>query len=61
MDPIEIRRRNALQPGARTVNGQLVPSTALVACLDSVERLSGWKERWNKMPFGRGLGVACSM
>lgn len=61
LDPIQIRRKNALQSGQRTVNGQLVPSTGLNACLDAVERSSGWRERHGKLPYGRGLGVACSM
>ncbi|MFN7144412.1 MAG: xanthine dehydrogenase family protein molybdopterin-binding subunit, partial [Myxococcota bacterium] len=61
LDPIEIRRRNALKPGDRTVNGQLVPSTGLGACLDAVERASNWRERKGNLGYGRGLGVACSM
>ena len=61
IDPIDVRRRNALKPGDRTVNGQLVPSTGLGACLDAVERASGWKERKGKLGYGRGLGVASSM
>lgn len=61
MDPIELRRRNALRSGQETVNGQTVPSLGLVECLDRVERLSGWKERRGRLPYGKGLGVACSM
>ena len=61
MDPMEIRRRNALASGTDTVNGQHVPSTGLVECLDSVARQSGWSDRHGKLPYGRGLGVACSM
>jgi 4-hydroxybenzoyl-CoA reductase subunit alpha len=61
LDPIEIRRRNAMRSGDRTVNGQLVPSCGIEACLDAVERASGWKERRGKLPYGRGLGVATSM
>lgn len=61
IDPIEIRRRNALKSGDRTVNGQLVPSTGVGACLDAVARASGWTERRGKLGYGRGLGVATSM
>ncbi len=61
IDPIELRRRNAMVSGERTVNGQLLPSTGLRECLDVVERDSEWRERHGKLPFGRGLGVACSM
>ena len=61
IDPIEIRRRNALQSGTETVNGQHVPSTALGACLDSVSNASDWENRHGKSAEGVGLGVACSM
>jgi len=61
LDPMAIRRRNALKPGDVTVNGQTVPSTGLPECLDVVAEASGWSERWGKLPYGRGLGVACSM
>ncbi len=61
IDPMEIRRRNAMKPGDSTVNGLVLPSTALLQCLDSVERASGWKDRRGQLGRGRGLGVACSM
>jgi len=61
MDPIAFRRKNAMSSGETTVNGQFVPSTGLDECLDSVARTSGWDERHGELPFGKGLGVACSM
>jgi 4-hydroxybenzoyl-CoA reductase alpha subunit len=61
IDEIEIRRRNAMVSGGTTVNGQVVPSTALRECLDAVELASGWKDRKGKLGRGRGLGVATSM
>jgi 4-hydroxybenzoyl-CoA reductase subunit alpha len=32
----------------------------LGACIDKVVDASGWRERRGKLPFGRGLGLACS-
>jgi len=61
IDPIEIRRRNALKSGTETVNGLYVPSTALSACLDAVSTASGWDTRHGSSTHGSGLGVACSM
>ncbi|MEL6343426.1 MAG: molybdopterin-dependent oxidoreductase [Myxococcota bacterium] len=61
MDPIEIRRKNALSNGQETVNGLVVPSTGLLACLDAVSEGSRWTQRWGRLPLGKGLGVACSM
>jgi 4-hydroxybenzoyl-CoA reductase alpha subunit len=61
VDPIELRRRNDLGPQKTTVNGQTVTSNGFLDCLKLVEDASGWKERYGKLPFGRGLGVAGSM
>jgi len=61
IDPIELRRINFLGEHTQTVNGQRITSNGFMQCLDLVERASGWKERYGKLPRGRGLGVAGSM
>jgi 4-hydroxybenzoyl-CoA reductase alpha subunit len=61
MDPIEVRRVNALGADCRTVNGMRITSNGFLACLDAVERASGWKEKFRRLPYGRGVGVAGSM
>jgi 4-hydroxybenzoyl-CoA reductase subunit alpha len=61
LDPIEIRRRNAIESGETTVNGMVVGSCGIRACLDAVEAASGWKERYGNLPPNVGLGVATSM
>jgi len=58
--PIELRRRNLIEPGKRTINGMRVTSSGIVECLNRVERSSQWQERRGKLPYGRGLGVATS-
>ncbi len=60
MDPIELRRRNALGSEVTTINGQRIGSNGFRDCLDAVERASGWREKFGKLPFGRGVGVAGS-
>lgn len=59
--PIELRRRNDLGPDSVTNNGQRIGTNGFLACLDAVEKASGWSSRWNQLPFGHGLGVAGSM
>jgi 4-hydroxybenzoyl-CoA reductase subunit alpha len=61
MDPVDIRRVNAMKGGETTVNGQTIPSTGILACLDSVVTASDWEKRRGKLPEGRGQGVAISM
>ena len=60
VDPMEMRRRNFIGANTRTVNELRITSNGFLECLDAVERASGWKERFRRLPFGRGLGVAGS-
>ncbi len=60
IDPIELRRRNLILPGERTVNELLIQSTGFAECLDRVESASGWRGKHGKLPYGRGVGVAGS-
>ncbi len=60
MDPVEIRRRNLLQPPCVTVNGLRVQSYGLPECIEKVVERSGWNDRKGALPRGRGLGIACS-
>jgi 4-hydroxybenzoyl-CoA reductase subunit alpha len=60
LDPIELRRRNFLGENVRTINEFVVGSNGFPECLDKVEEASKWKERYGKLPYGRGIGVAGS-
>ena len=60
IDPIALRRKNAVGAETTTLNGMRVTSNGYLECLDAVERASGWKERRGKLGPGRGLGVASS-
>ena len=57
IDPVEIRRRNAMTPNTKTVNEMDVGSCEFRATLDAVERKSDWKEKYGKLPKGKGIGV----
>jgi CO/xanthine dehydrogenase Mo-binding subunit len=60
LDPAEMRKR-ILQPAESvTANWLRIGSMGLGRCIDAVVGASGWKERYRKLPFGRGLGIACS-
>ncbi|HZO16247.1 MAG TPA: molybdopterin cofactor-binding domain-containing protein, partial [Polyangiaceae bacterium] len=60
IDPIALRRKNAVGANTETINGLRVTSNGFRECLDAVEEASGWQERRGKLPFGHGLGVAGS-
>lgn len=60
LDPIELRRRNLIEPNSTTMNSLRVTSCGLKECLEKVTEASGWHERRDKLPSGKGLGVAVS-
>ncbi len=60
IDPIELRRRNAIGSGTRTVNELRVTSNGFLECLAAVEAASDWKAKHGRLPYGRGVGVAGS-
>jgi CO/xanthine dehydrogenase Mo-binding subunit len=53
IDPVELRRRNLIEPYTRTVNGLRVTSCALDECLDQIVQRSGWKEFRSAQEYGR--------
>ncbi len=60
IDPIELRRRNFIGADTRTINEFQIGSNGFLECLEKVETASQWKERYAKMGYGKGLGVAGS-
>ena len=59
-DPLEVRRRNLLKAPCITANSLRVTSYGLPECIEKVFERSGWKEKKGKLPYGKGVGVACS-
>jgi CO/xanthine dehydrogenase Mo-binding subunit len=62
IDPIEMRRRNLLQDGDSWFIGPKIASNGLAACIDAVEKASGWATRPQKSAVpgklrGRGMAV----
>jgi 4-hydroxybenzoyl-CoA reductase subunit alpha len=60
IDPAELRLRNLQPPDSVTANWLRIGTIGLRECIDAVVAGSGWKERYGKLPEGRGLGLACS-
>ena len=59
IDPIEIRRRNAMTPNTMTVNEMDVGSCEYLATLDAACEKSKWTQKYGKLPQGKGIGVGC--
>ncbi|HJY87545.1 MAG TPA: 4-hydroxybenzoyl-CoA reductase subunit alpha [Candidatus Acidoferrales bacterium] len=60
LDPAEVRRRNLLKAPCLTANGLRVTSYGLPECIEKVVERSGWAAKKGRLPFGRGVGLACS-
>jgi 4-hydroxybenzoyl-CoA reductase subunit alpha len=59
IDPAELRLKNLAEPGSITANWLRLSTVGLGRCIEAVVEGSGWKERYGKLPYGRGLGLAC--
>ena len=60
LDPAEMRRRMLQPPNSVTANWLAIGSMGLGECIDAVVGASGWANKFRKLPFGRGVGIACS-
>jgi 4-hydroxybenzoyl-CoA reductase alpha subunit len=60
IDPAEFRLRIVAPPDSLTANYMRVTTIGLAECIRRVVDRSGWKEKFRKLPLGRGVGLACS-
>jgi len=59
IDPADLRLNNLAKPDTVTANWLRVGTMGLRQCIEAVVDGSGWRERYGKLPHGRGLGLAC--
>src|SRR2546423_841755 len=60
IDPAELRLKNLVPPNSLTANFLTIRTIGLQRCIERVVEASGWKDKFRKLPFGRGVGLACS-
>src|ERR1041385_725373 len=66
IDPVDIRRQNLVKPNTVTANYLRIGSMGLGECIDRIVAGSDWKNRFSwdvqnrKLPYGKGIGIACS-
>ena len=60
VDPAEFRLRIVVPPDSLTANYMRVKTIGLADCIRSVVDRSQWKDKFRKLPTGRGVGLACS-
>jgi 4-hydroxybenzoyl-CoA reductase alpha subunit len=60
LDPAQMRRRHLAQPNSLTANYLRIGSMGLDKCIDKIVEASDWKSKFRKLPYGKGIGIACS-
>ena len=60
IDPAELRLRIVEAPNAVTANFLRLGTVNLSECIRRVVKISDWKNKFRKLPEGRGVGIACS-
>ena len=60
LDPAELRLKHLVPANSLTANWLRVGTMGLGPCIEKVVRGSGWKQRFKQLPYGKGIGLACS-
>jgi 4-hydroxybenzoyl-CoA reductase subunit alpha len=58
-NPADLRLGMLAAPDTVTANWLRIGSMGLRRCIEAVVEGSGFRERWGRLPEGRGLGLAC--
>jgi len=59
IDPAELRLSIAAKPNTLTANWLKIGTIGLGECIHKVVASSDWKNKFRKLPEGRGVGLAC--
>ena len=59
MNPADLRLRIVEEPDTITANWLQIGTIGLARCIAAVVAGSQFRERWGRLPAGRGLGLAC--
>ena len=60
MDPAELRLKHLVPPHSLTANWLRVGTMGLGPCIEKVVHASEWKRKFRQLPYGKGVGLACS-
>ena len=60
LDPSEMRKQHLAPANSVTANYLRIGSMGLRQCIDKVVEGSAWKQKHRQLPYGRGIGIACS-
>ncbi|RLA85271.1 MAG: aldehyde oxidase, partial [Deltaproteobacteria bacterium] len=59
IDPMEIRLKNGLKAGEETATRSKIKSCGLQEAIRTAAEKASWKEKRQKLPKGKGIGMGC--
>jgi 4-hydroxybenzoyl-CoA reductase alpha subunit len=59
LNPLDLRLKHLARPYTQTANHLTVTTIGLGECLEAVANRSGFREKYGRLPFGKGIGLAC--
>jgi 4-hydroxybenzoyl-CoA reductase alpha subunit len=59
LDPAEMRMAHLAPPNSVTANYLRIGSMGLGKCIEKIVEGAGWKSKYGKLPYGKGIGIAC--
>jgi len=60
VDPAELRLRHLAKPDSITANWLKIGTIGLRQCIEKVVEGSDWANNFRQLPYGKGVGIACS-
>jgi 4-hydroxybenzoyl-CoA reductase alpha subunit len=60
LDPAEMRLQHLVKPYSLTANYLRIGSMGLGKCIEKIVAGSDWKNKFRQLPYGKGVGIACS-
>jgi 4-hydroxybenzoyl-CoA reductase alpha subunit len=60
LDPADLRLRHLAQPDSVTANWLKIGTIGLRQCIEKVVEGSDWANTFRQLPYGKGVGIACS-
>ncbi|HLL15237.1 MAG TPA: molybdopterin cofactor-binding domain-containing protein [Pyrinomonadaceae bacterium] len=60
LDPAEMRLKHLVKPYSLTANYLRIGSMGLGKCIEKIVEGSDWKNKFRQLPYGKGVGIACS-
>jgi len=59
LDPAQMRMAHLAPPDSVTANYLRIGSMGLGKCIEKIVEGADWKGKYRKLPYGKGIGIAC--